>query len=264
MDINSVRYDNPNPQPNPWLTVLAGVIQGGAGQIAMNQAKAQQQQDALGKLLPYLAQQNRLNPAAQGAPGSFGFGGQNWSIGAAPMDYGNLYKKAEYDKLNWEMEHPDEAMYRGAGKQMLSDAGAMAATGNSNGLSPEEVLLRAKQAIETMRTGIGPVSQGKPAKPGIFGTPIGAKPATKTTRTRLTKDGIVTEYLGDGGWTSDVPTQQPTGTPAKPSIASSAPAKKRSYTSEQEQFIKTNMNAYKKSREEIVNAMIQKGYLPKD
>lgn len=80
MGTSSVRYDNPAPyNPSPIASLLSGIIQGGAGQISLQQQQALAQQQAQAKqmesILPAFAQTNKLG---------FGQGG----VGTTPFNYG--------------------------------------------------------------------------------------------------------------------------------------------------------------------------------
>lgn len=217
MNVNPVRYANPTNNVPPWQSALAGLIQGGAGQISMNQATAQKEKDdnqrAMMAILPALAQQNRLNPATAGTPGAMNFGGQSWNVGPAPVDYSNMKNKAEVEKLQWEQQNPDAAMFRKAATSALSDAAGPFNTGDQ-----ATSVLQALQAYKTMQTGMGPVQDGAPAVPGgVFGW--GAKSAMPTTRKAIINNKIVTL------------TQQPDGTwaDAKSAPSTNAPTPKGKY-----------------------------------
>lgn len=216
-NINPVRYANPSSNPPAWQQVLAGMIQGGAGQMVMNQNQQAKERDdnmkAMMSILPALAQQNRLNPATAGTPGAMNFGGQSWSVGAPPIDYGNMKNKAEMEKMQWEQQNPDAAMFRKAATSALAEA-----AGPYNPGDQDASVLRALQAYRTMQTGEGPIQEGTPAKAGFLGM-FGNKPATPPTRKAIVNNKLVTlTQQADGTWAD--------ATSAK----AAAPAKKGKYS----------------------------------
>lgn len=202
--INPVRYENPNPQPSPWAAALSGIIQGGAGQIGLQQQQAQKTQEDnqkyMGTLLTALAQQNRLNPAQAGSQGAFPFAGQNWSIGQAPIDYGNMKNQVEFQQKQKDLEDPDAASWRRVQEKSISDNLAF---GDGSGRTPLDIL----SEVMNLRQGLGTVTPGKPATKGFFG--VGAKPSTPATRKKITKNGIITETINPDGTTDSTPKRAP-------------------------------------------------------
>ena len=77
MQISTV--SRPNPMPPAWANLLGGMVQGGAGQIALNQAQQQKQQEdqmqLMRALLPAFANQNRdITSVPVGTAGSMPYG----------------------------------------------------------------------------------------------------------------------------------------------------------------------------------------------
>lgn len=197
MNVNPVRYENPNPQPSPFAALLNGVIQGGAGQVGMQQQQAAKQQEDnqkyMSSLLTALAQQNRVNPAQAGSQGAFPFAGQNWSIGQPPVDYGNMKNQVEAQKMQRDFNDPDGAMWRDITKKSVSDNLAF---GDANNRGPEDII----GLIEQLKQGIGPETPGDPGSKGLLGSGIFGRKATLPTRQKITKNGMVTQIFQDGAW----------------------------------------------------------------
>lgn len=169
MNTTSVRYQNPNPQPPAALLALAGMIQGGAGQISRNQASAQKAQDdnlqSMRAILPALAQQNRLNPATAGSPNPFQFGGNNWSIGDAPKDWGSEKNRYEAEKLKAENEDPNMVLRRDAAKAQLTQLGNPLTW--RNGQPPtQDQYLQIMQNVNAMMSGQTGATQADPTVTG--------------------------------------------------------------------------------------------------
>lgn len=85
-NVQSTRYENPSQGQAPdWARFLSGMVQGGAGQIAMQQQQARDQdkmnQQALAHIAASLASNGRLNQAQTGDPNAFNVGGKSWNIG---------------------------------------------------------------------------------------------------------------------------------------------------------------------------------------
>ncbi len=191
-NIQQVRYDAVQPSLLDNLTGLAN-----AAYTGYNQRKTKADDDRikmLQSILPALAQQNRLNPAQAGSPGSFNYGGAPWSIGPAPVDYGNLENQQDYLLKKQDLENPDAGMKRKAMQTAFSDAAGPLGNGAQD-------ILKAMQAYETMKTGVGPEEPGTPGKKGFLG--FGTTPAGPITRRKIVGNKIVTEYQQpDGSWTS--------------------------------------------------------------
>lgn len=194
-NIQQVRYNAVQPTVLDNLTGLANAAYSGYRQ--QKTKSADDQMKMLQAILPALAQQNRLNPAQPGDPGSIMFGGAPWSVGPAPVDYGNLENQQDYLQKQQDLANPDAAMYRKAAQTALSDA--MGPLGRGS-----EDVLKARQAYETAKTGSGPEEPGAPAKPGFLG--MFGTPEAPVTRKSIKGNKIVTEYKQpDGTWTVTKP-----------------------------------------------------------
>lgn len=92
--IQSNLYQDPSQGQAPdWARFLSGMVQGGAGQVSMQQQQAEQQrqdnQKAMLQLAVAMAQQNRLNPGSDLADSSnnMSVGGKPFKVTAAPIDW---------------------------------------------------------------------------------------------------------------------------------------------------------------------------------
>lgn len=168
MDINAVRYDNPNPNPSPFAALLSGLIQGGAGQVSMQQQQAQKQQEDNAKYMSQIAvamaQQNRLSTAdptgynSQGKPagfeaGSFPLAGQQFKFTPQPVTPENLKTGYEAQLLKEKLDNPDAAWADKASEGALGQLATLAALKSSQGD------VKGAQAI--MEQGLPLVQQGR-------------------------------------------------------------------------------------------------------
>jgi hypothetical protein len=170
------------------MQALGGMIQGGAGQIAMNQAqqaKQQQEQMDVAKLMiqAYANQNRDITQVNPGTPGALPYGkSMAFKVGDAPPNYAQLENKVQYENLRQEQENPDKAN---------QDWAARSGMGWAVGQGGTSDILKALANINTLKTGVGPEVTGKKT---FFGqAPI--------TRQRLTDKGIITEIKNpDGSW----------------------------------------------------------------
>lgn len=186
--VQQVRYDAVQPTVLDNITALANAAFTGYRQQKIK--AADDKMKMLQSILPALAQQNRLNPAHMGDPGAFDFGGAPWTVGPAQTDYGNEKDRLQSQRIQWELDNPDEAAYQKAFQGALTDS--------MGPLGSTEDVLKTKLGYQAAKTGQGPEEVTPGRKGGLFG--FGSTPDA-VTRKRIVGNKIVTEtQQPDGSW----------------------------------------------------------------
>lgn len=158
-NIESVRYENPNPLPPAWATALAGMVQGGAGQLTMNQQQAakdqQNQLDFMKSILPGAIQTQQVGigqPPVDSGYQSFPQmkGMPNFYMKPKPVDAEDTYKAAQTAKINYDMDTGVPSWVDQSMKDALSRAQVMASM-QSNPARAQEILDSARVNTEATR-----------------------------------------------------------------------------------------------------------------
>lgn len=201
----SVQYNDPSQGQAPdWARFLSGMVQGGAGQITMQQKQQQEDEDfnrkAMLQLMVAHAQQNSNPIPGQDIRGPF----QNMQFTPPPTDWGSMKNQQEALKLQNENQNPMDFVKRDAAKAQLTQLGNPLTW--KDGQPPtQEQYLQIMANINAMMSGQGAPEQGAPTvTPNSSWNPFAGKTTTPGAVTRPILDkktgAVVRQTLTAKGW----------------------------------------------------------------
>jgi hypothetical protein len=242
-NIQQVRYPVPDNQPPAWAQGLQGMVQGVSGYY---DRRAQEQKNMMA-LLPVLAQMKMLTPGGKDikVPGS----NLSFGVNTPTTDYGEQLSKLKGQQLGYELNPSSQPVdYQRKLKEVLVDRELIQDFTYQRMIKRKEYSAAAKyrQDMIDLATGVTPeASTSSSASSGKTGP-------------KNWSEVSIPARVWSALTLSMSPSEKALGQKLTPRQIFRPPSK---YTDSQEKMIKDNMDAYGRSREEVIQALKRKGKL---